>query len=68
MIVHYWFFEDVSAVIEACPLCIMLCTTCRSFEVDHLLSGQSVLWDQRAMAYPLSLNQKKIAAMYWSQP
>ena len=39
-----------------------------SFEVNHLYSGQSVLWDQRgATACPLFLNQK-IAVMHWSEP
>ena len=30
-------------------------------------NGQSVLWDQRAIAHPLFLNPK-IAVMHWSDP
>ena len=67
VIAYDWCFEDVSAVIDMCPFCSMSCATCWSFEVDHLFSGQSVLWNQRAIAYPLLLNQK-IAAMHWSEP
>ena len=37
MIAHDGCFEDVSAVIDMCPLCIMLCAKCWSFEVYHLL-------------------------------
>ena len=67
MIAHYGCFENVSAVIDACPLCSVMCATCSSFEVDCLFSGQSVLWDQRAIACPLVLNQK-IADMHWTEP
>ena len=49
MIAHYGCFEDICAVIDACPLCGLSCAACAeclSFEVDCLFSGQSVLWDQ----------------------
>ena len=58
MIAHYGCFEDLSAVIDVYPLCSVSCTACLRFEVDHLFSGQSVLWDQRATAFPLFLSQK----------
>ena len=67
MIAHYGCIEDGSAVIDACPLCSMLHAACLSFDIEHLFSGQSVLWDQEAIAYPLFLNQK-IAVMHWSDP
>ena len=67
MIVHYGCFEDVSAVIDVCPLCSVSHAACLSFEVYHLYSGQSVLWDQRAIACPLFLNQE-IAVMHWLEP
>ena len=49
-IAHYGCFEDLSAVIDMCPLCSVLCAACLSFQVDHLFSGHSVLWDQRITA------------------
>ena len=55
MIAHYGCFEDVSAVIDACPPCSVLCAASLSFEVDHLLSGQSVPWDQKFTACSLFL-------------
>ena len=67
MTVHHGCFEDVSAVIDVCPLCSVSCVAWLSFEVDHLASGQSVIWDQRDIACPLFLNQK-IAVMHWSEP
>ena len=67
IIAHDGCFEDVSAVIDTCPLCSMPHSTCWSFKLDHLFSGQSVLWDQRAIVYPLFLNPK-IAVMHWSKP
>ena len=44
-----------------------------SFEVDHLFSGQSVIWDQRGYCWslfltPLIFSFRKIAVMYWSEP
>ena len=72
MIAHYGCFEDVSAVIGMCPPCSVLHAACLSFEVDHLFSGQSVLWDQRVTACSLFLTPifltQKIAAMHWSEP
>ena len=67
MIAHYGCFEDVSAVLGSCPLCSVACVVCLSFEVDCLLSGQSVLWDQRAIACPLVPNQKT-TIIHWSEP
>ena len=37
MTAHYGCFEDVSVVIDACPLCSVSHAVCLSFEVDHLL-------------------------------
>ena len=51
MIGHYGCFENVSAVIDTCPPCSVLCAACLSFEVDNLFSGQSVLWDQMVTAF-----------------
>ena len=64
MIAHYGCFEDVSAVIDTCPPCSVSHAACLSFELDHLFSGQSVLWDQRVNALPLTplfLTQKKLS-------
>ena len=55
MIAHYGCFEDVSAVTDVCPPCSVLGAACLSFEVDHLYSGQSVLWDQRVTACSMFL-------------
>ena len=66
MIAHDGCFEDVSAVIDTCPLCSVSCAECLSFEFDFLFSGHSVLWDQRAISCPLVLNQK-IVVMHWSE-
>ena len=52
--------NDLNAVIYVCPLCSMLHATHQSFEVDHPFSGQSVLWDQMAIAYPSFLNPTKL--------
>ena len=67
MIANYGCFEDVSAVIDVCPLCNVFQAACLSLEVGHLFGSQFVLWDQRAIACPLFLNQK-IAVMHWSKP
>ena len=67
MIAHHGYFKDVSVVIDAFPLCSLSHATFLRFEVDHLFSGQSVLWDKRANACPLFLNQK-IVVMHWSEP
>ena len=55
MITHYGCFKDVSAVIGVCSPCSVLHAACLSFEVDHLLSDQPVLWDQRVTAHSLFL-------------
>ena len=65
-------FEDVSAVLDICPPCSVSHPACLIFEVDHLFSGQSMLWDQRVTGgslflTPLFLTQK-IAVMHWSEP
>ena len=59
--------EDVSTVIDACPPCSVLSAACLCFEVDHLFSGQSLLWDQRVTGCSLFLTQK-IVVMHWSEP
>ena len=63
MIAHYGCFEDVSAVINTCPLCGVSCATFWCFEVDCLFSGQSMPWDQRVTACP-SFHNQKIAVMH----
>ena len=64
MIAHYGCFEDVSAVIDVCPICSV---SCLSFEVDHLFSGQSVLWNQRDCCLSI-VSQLFLAVMHWSEP
>ena len=60
--------EDLSAVIGMCPLCSVSCAACLSFEVDHLFSGQSVLWDQGitvcSLFLTLSFHTEKIAVTH----
>ena len=51
MIAHYGCFEDESAVIDMGPPFSVSHVVCLSFEVDHLFSGQSVLWDQRVITF-----------------
>ena len=72
MVVHYGCFEDVSAVIGMCHPCSVSYVACLSFEVDHLFSGQSVVWDQRVTACSLFLtplfSHSKIVVMHWSGP
>ena len=46
----------------------VLIITCISLKLIIHSSDQSVLLDQRAIAYPLLLNQKEIGAMHWSEP
>ena len=58
MFAHYGCFEDVVAVIDTCLLCSVLHAACLSFEIGHIFRGQSVLWDQKTIAFPLVLNQK----------
>ena len=55
MIAHCGCFEDVTAVIDLCSSSSVLCAVCLSFEVEHLFSGKSVLWDQRVTACLLFL-------------
>ena len=54
MTAHDGCLEDVRTVTNMCPPCNVLCAACLSFEVDHLFSGQSVLWDQRVTAFIVS--------------
>ena len=69
MIAHYGCIEDESAVIDTFPPCSVLNAACLSFEVDHLFSGQSALWDQRDSAFIVShsivFSLRKIAVMHW---
>ena len=63
---------EVQLLMHPFVLCCMphvevLIITCVSLKLIIYLSGQSVLWDQRAIACPLLLNQK-IAVMYQSEP
>ena len=66
MIAQYGCFEDVCVIIDVCFLCKVSCIACLSFDIEHLFSSQSVLWDTRAIACPLLVNQK-IAVMHWSE-
>ena len=52
-----------SVVIDVCPLCSVLHVACLSFEVYHLFNGQSVLWDQRAIACPGSQSENSCHAL-----
>ena len=45
----------------------VLIIMCVSLKLIVYSSGPSVLWDQRAIAYPLLLNQK-IAVLHQSEP
>ena len=45
----------------------VLIITCVSLKLLIYSSGQSVLWDQRAIVYPLLLNQQ-LAVIHWSEP
>ena len=69
MIAHYGCIEDESAVIDECLPCGVSCAACLSFEVDHLFSGQSVLWDQRVTAFiafhSIVFLLRKIIVMHW---
>ena len=60
----YGCLEDVSAVIDMCPLFSGSHATCLRFEVYYLFSRQSVLWDQRAVACPLFSQSENS----WSEP
>ena len=51
MIAHYGCLEVESAVIDVFPPCSVLCAASLSFDINHLFSGQSVLWDQRVTAF-----------------
>ena len=42
MIAHYGCLEDVSAVIDVCPLVLCHLLSVLAFEVDHPFGGQSV--------------------------
>ena len=55
MIAHYGCFKDESAVIDVCPPFSVSHAVCLSFEVDHLFSDQSVLWNQRVTVLLLFL-------------
>ena len=56
MVAHYGCFEDVSAVIDACPSCSVSCAGCLSFEVDLLCSSQSVPLDQSYCLFIVPVN------------
>ena len=62
----WWMLWRFKCSLWCVSLCSMSHNTCWSFEVDHLFSGLSVLWDQGAIAYPLFPNQK-IAVIHWSE-
>ena len=73
MIAHYGYFEDVSAVIDTCPLCNVSHGVCFSLDVDQPFDSQSVVWDQRSycclfIINPLIFLLQKIAVMHWSEP
>ena len=72
MMAHNGCFEDASAVIDTCSPCSVMHAACLSFEVYHVFSGQSVLWDQRVTARSLFLTPmfltQKITVMHWSEP
>ena len=70
MIAHYGCSEDESAVIDVLPPCSVSCVACLSFEVDHLFSGQPVLWNQKVVAFIAFysiVSLRKIAVMHWSE-
>ena len=54
MIVYYGCFEDESDIIDVCPPCSVSYAACLNFEVHHLFSGQSVLWEQSITAFIIS--------------
>ena len=73
MIANYGCFEDLSAVIDVCPLCSVSHVVCFSFEVDCSFGSQCVLGNQRGYCCLLFLTLlifllQKIAVMHWSEP
>ena len=54
MIVHDGCFDDLSAINDTCTLCSYWVPHVETLKLIVYSSGQSVLWDQRAIAYPCS--------------
>ena len=51
-------FDDLSAVIDMCTFVVCCMPHDEALKLIVYCSGQSVLWNHRAIAYPLLLNPK----------
>ena len=63
MIAHDGCFDDLNAVIDTVPFVIYHVPHVEALKLIVYFSGQSVLWDQRVITYPLCLNKNSCHAL-----